>query len=129
MTDKPNYENWSAPVPVANEIFVPRDPDGYIKMARVVTVAEGYVMYRVTMNDGGTFMNVMKVGAFNDWYTLAPYRKARYVNVYDGEWHHDSLESANHFAISTDVERLGVFFLLPDGTTGFLPENEARRER
>jgi hypothetical protein len=129
MTDKPNYENWSAPVPVANEIFVPREPDAHVKMARVVTVAEGYVMYQATAQDGDTFMNVMKVGAFNDWYTLAPYDRARYVNLYDGEWHHDSLESANHFATHHPAERLGVLFLLPDGTTGFLPENEVRRER
>ena len=60
-------------------------------------------------------------------YTLAPYRKARYVNLYEGGWHHDSLESANHFATSHPDGRLGVLFLLPDGTTGFLPENEARR--
>jgi hypothetical protein len=128
MTDKPNYENaWSAPV--ANEIFVPRKPEAHIKMARVVTVAEGYVMYQATRNDGHTFMDVMKVNMFNNSYTLAPHGKARYVNLYDGEWYHDSLESANHFATHHPAERLGVLFLLPDGTTGFLPENEARRER
>lgn len=127
MTDKPNYENWSAPV--ANEIFVSRKPDTFIKMARVVTVAEGYVMYQATAADGHTFMDVMKISTFNYSYTLAPYSKARYVNVYDGDWYHDSLEAANTYAGRHSGGRIGVFFLLPDGTTGFLPENEARRER
>jgi hypothetical protein len=126
MTDKPNYENWSAPV--ANEIFVAREPDAYIKMARVVTVKEGYVMYQATTDDGHTFMGVTKVSAFNYSYTLAPYGKARYVNVYDMDWHLNSLESANRHASLYPRERLGVLFLLPDGTAGFLPENEARRE-
>ena len=128
MTDKPNYENdWSAPV--ANEIFVPRQPDGYTKMARVVTVAEGYVMYQATAQDGHTFMNVDKISMFNYSYTLAPYDRARYVNLYDGDWYYDSLEGANTYAGRHSGGRIGVFFLLPDGTAGFLPENEARRER
>jgi hypothetical protein len=126
MTDKPNYENWSAPV--ANEIFVRREPDAYIKMVRVVTVAEGYVMYQATAQDGHTFMNVDKISMFNNSYTLAPYDKARYVNVYDWDRHHDSLESANTHASRHSIGRIGVLFLLPDGSTGFLPENEARRE-
>jgi hypothetical protein len=125
MTDKPNYENWSAPV--ANEIFVPREPDAYTKMVRVVTVAEGYVMYQATAMDGHTFMNVDKISMFNYSYTLAPYGKARYLNVYDWDWHHDSLESANTYASRHSGGRIGVLFLLPDGTTGFLPENEAPR--
>jgi hypothetical protein len=98
-------------------------------MARVVTVAEGYVMYQATAQDGDTFMSVDKISLFNDSYTLAPYDRARYVNVYDWDWHHDSLESANTHASRHRGSRIGVLFLLPDGTTGFLPENEVRRER
>jgi hypothetical protein len=115
--------------PVVNEIFVSRQPDAYIKMARVVTVEEGYVMYQATADDGCPFMDVMKIESFNYLYTLAPYDRARYVNLYNGDCHHDSLESANHHATLYAGVRLGVLFLLPDGTTGFLSENEARRER
>jgi hypothetical protein len=97
-------------------------------MARVVSVAEGYVMYQATADNGRTFMGVAPIGSFNYVYTLAPYDRARYVNLYDGfDYHYDSLESANHHSTLHPEERLGVLFLLPDGTTGFLPENEARR--
>jgi hypothetical protein len=50
-----------------------------------------------------------------------------YVNIYDMDWHHYSLESANHCRTLYPGERLGVLFLLLDGTTGFLSENEALR--
>ena len=116
-------------VPKVGARFLPSEvfDNPYVKAARVVAVAEGYVMYEATAQDGHTFMNVDKISMFNYCYKSALVDRPLYVNIYDGDWYYDSLEDTNDRGSLGG--RIGVLFLLPDGTTGFLPENEARRER
>jgi hypothetical protein len=129
MNDIISEKHWSKEIPAVGDRFVPRDSrESYVASLRVVYVAEGYVMYEATAaRESHIFMDVMKINVFNNAYKKQLFDRAQYVNLYDG-WHYDSLESAN----LADEEyingnRIGVLYLLPDGTTGFLPENEALR--